>query len=345
MGTESRDFREGRHMHCTKGSRRWVLAGLVASGLLAPSRCRGSRGVSRTSTVMPAVAAAAQTGTITIEPEADTMVMPVPPDDVDLGTLDYFDTYGGRNPSCVPYSGPVYGLLRFDLSAIPAGSVISDARIVTTTRAGSPRTAPATTMRSSSPTTAGRDGRQVGHAAVGRHCRTRQPDLGERRAATCGRRRWRSVRTYMWRDSCNADFQTNQTKTFPTNGFDARKTLAAAKADLIGHGWTSERAGDGKLSIELYNPNCPPMSSPPCNAGPNTAYWARYWSHEATDPSVRPYLEVTVRTRQRSRATTGVDSGPSRSTSTGRRRARSTSAARLGGTASRSSPAPAPAST
>ena len=32
--------------------------------------------------------------------------------------------------ACVPHSAPAYGLLRFDLSAIPAGSVISDARIV-----------------------------------------------------------------------------------------------------------------------------------------------------------------------------------------------------------------------
>ena len=24
------------------------------------------------------------------------------------------------------------------------------------------------------------------------------------------------------------------------------------------------------------------------------AYWARYWSSEAADPSVRPYLEVTL---------------------------------------------------
>ena len=49
---------------------------------------------------------------------------------------DYFDTYGGFNPSCVPYNAPAYGLLRFDLDAIPDGAVISDARIVTTTRAG-----------------------------------------------------------------------------------------------------------------------------------------------------------------------------------------------------------------
>ncbi len=77
---------------------------------------------------------------IKIFPEADTFVSAGSPDtnfNSDGGVpRDYFDTYGGFTTSCVPYNAPAYGLLRFDLDAIPDGAVISDARIVTTTRAG-----------------------------------------------------------------------------------------------------------------------------------------------------------------------------------------------------------------
>ncbi len=78
--------------------------------------------------------------TIKLFPEADTFVSAGTPDtnfnSAGGAPRDYVDTYGGFNPSCVPYNAPAYGLLRFDLDAIPDGAVISDARIVTTTRAG-----------------------------------------------------------------------------------------------------------------------------------------------------------------------------------------------------------------
>ena len=76
---------------------------------------------------------------------------------------------------------------------------------------------------------------------------------------------------------------------FPTNT-NSVKTLDAARADMIA-AIQSEAAGDGKLSIEIYNPNC---SS--CPAGANTGYWARYYSKEAADPSVRPKLVLTYAT-------------------------------------------------
>jgi len=87
--------------------------------------------------VLPADGRAAPGTTVAIVPEADTYVSASQPG-VNLGSADHFDTYGGSSASCVPHSAPAYGLLRFDVSSvsIPAGWVISDARIVMTTRAG-----------------------------------------------------------------------------------------------------------------------------------------------------------------------------------------------------------------
>ena len=82
------------------------------------------------------VAAQAAPGTVTVRvyPEADTFVTEASPGG-NFGGEEYVDVYGGRNPSCVLQSTPTYGLMRFDLSTIPAGAVL-DVRIVTTTRAG-----------------------------------------------------------------------------------------------------------------------------------------------------------------------------------------------------------------
>ena len=53
----------------------------------------------------------------------------------------------------------------------------------------------------------------------------------------------------------------------------------------------TKAAGDGKLSLELWTPNCPV-----CTVGSNLAYWARYYTREAADPAVRPKLVVTYET-------------------------------------------------
>jgi Tol biopolymer transport system component len=235
----------------------------------------------------PAAAGAAPSATITIAPEADTYVSGTLPT-TNFGTDDHFDSYGGFNATCVPHSAPAYGLLRFDLSAIPPGSVISDARIVTTTRAGYAQdgdgnhhavfilddswseTGVTWNTRPSDGTVGGGDPTLTGGGDI----RTSPLALGS---------------DFMFRNACGADPDPagNQAKVFPTNNFDNAKSFAASKADLIGR-LTSERAGDGKLSIELFSANCPV-----CPGGVDTSYWARYWSREAADPAVRPYLELT----------------------------------------------------
>ena len=75
------------------------------------------------------------TGTVSLLPVADTFVAKGAPDS-NFGTLDYADVYGGANTNCVLAQGRSYTLMRFDLSSIPAGVTITDARLEMTTRAG-----------------------------------------------------------------------------------------------------------------------------------------------------------------------------------------------------------------
>ena len=89
---------------------------------------------------------------------------------------------------------------------------------------------------------------------------------------------------------CNADpiSRGNTAHVFPgtTPDPNALKNQDLSERDLLTR-LASERGGDGKLSVEVYNPNCPV-----CPTGTNRAYWARYWSKEAADPTVRPRFVV-----------------------------------------------------
>ena len=263
-----------------------VIAGSLVAALTPVLVTSAQSSAAPSAAPLPAQVGPPPGTTITIAPEADTYVSQAEPE-TNFGADDHFDTYGGFSTACVPHSAPAYGLLRFDLSAIPAGSVISAARIVTTTRAGYAQ-----------------DGDPNHHAVFvadddwtedGVTWSTRPSDgtvaPGNPELAGGGGDIRQSPNAlgsdFMFRATCGLDFAGDQTKVFPTDSENVLKAFAASAADLIGR-VSGERAGDGKLSIELYNPNC--VS---CPAGPNTAYWARYWSREASDPAVRPYLEVT----------------------------------------------------
>jgi len=221
--------------------------------------------------------------TVTLEPVADTYVSGSQPT-TSFGTAGYFDTYGGFSASCVPHSAPAYGLLRFDLSSLPAGE-ITDAKIVLTSRAGYAQDGDPNhhaifladdswtdavtwngrpsdgTVAAGDPTLAGGGGDiRVSNRALGAD--------------------------FVWRGSCNTDFAGDEKKVFPTNS-DTVKTFAAAQTDMIG-AVVRERDGDDLLSVEIYNPNCPS-----CPGGANKAYWARYYSTESENADVRPKLVVT----------------------------------------------------
>ena len=235
-------------------------------------------------------ACATVTTTLSIAPEADTFVSNGAPT-VNYGTQDYADTYGGFSPSCVPLSAPAYTLMRFDLSSIPAGATITHVELDTTTRAGYAQDGDpahwAIFIPSDSWTETGvnwnnrpADGiTTVGDPAYSGGSDIRQSSLSFGAAD-------------VWRNGCNADPDPagNQTKVFPstTDGFP--RTVAEAEAGFIDQ-VTTERSGDGKLSLELWTPNCPS-----CPAGTNKSYWARYYTREAADPSIRPKLVVSFAT-------------------------------------------------
>ena len=91
-------------------------------------------------TLMVLAAAAAWTATataatsVTIAPEADTYVTGADPTSTHGGD-PFMDVYGGAfNYGCG--TGPSLGLLRFDLSSLPAGATIVDASLDLTSRAG-----------------------------------------------------------------------------------------------------------------------------------------------------------------------------------------------------------------
>ena len=71
---------------------------------------------------------------MTLEPVADTYVRQSDPETAH-GTETTFDVFAGASSSC-GVSGPAYGLLRFDLSALPAGVSITDARLDLTVDGG-----------------------------------------------------------------------------------------------------------------------------------------------------------------------------------------------------------------
>ena len=72
--------------------------------------------------------------TVTLEPVADTYVRSSDPETAH-GTETTFDVFPGASSSC-GVSGPAYGLLRFDLSSLPDGVSITDARLDLTVDGG-----------------------------------------------------------------------------------------------------------------------------------------------------------------------------------------------------------------
>jgi CSLREA domain-containing protein len=233
-------------------------------------------------------ACATVTNTLSIAPEADTFVSNSAPT-VNYGTQDYADTYGGFSPSCVPLSAPAYTLMRFDLSSIPAGAMVTNVELDTTTRAGYAQDGDPAHWAifipndSWSETGVNWNNRPVdGITTVGNPAFSGGPDIRQSSLSFGA--------ADVFRAGCGADPDPagNQTKVFPSTDDGFPRTVAEAEAGFIDR-VTTEQSGDGKLSLELWTPNCPV-----CPAGTDKSYWARYYTRDAVDPAVRPKLVITL---------------------------------------------------
>ena len=233
------------------------------------------------------------TASVSIPPEADTFVSNDAPT-TNFGTQDFADTYGGFNSNCVPLSSPAYTLMRFDLSAIPAGAHITHVELDTTTRAGWAQDGdpahwaifiPDDTWSETGVTWDTRPPDGLTSDTLGDPAYADGPDIRQSSLALGG--------ADVWRNGCGADPDPagNQTKTFPStdDGFD--RTVAQAETGFVDTVKANNVPGDDKLSLELWTPNCPM-----CPSGADKAYWARYYTREATDPAVRPKLVITYDT-------------------------------------------------
>ena len=193
--------------------------------------------------------------TVRIYPEADTFVTEASPGG-NFGGEEYVDVYGGRNPSCVLQSTPTYGLMRFDLSTIPAGAVLTRA----SSRRPGPamrRTATPTTTSSSSTTTAWTESGVTwatrpsdGTVAPGNP--TMQVGGGDIRFSD------RALGSaFVFRaHSCGADFAGNQSIVFPTSDGNELKPYEESREDLIGRGWRASGPATRSCPSSCTTANC-----------------------------------------------------------------------------------------
>ena len=235
-------------------------------------------------------------GTVTIAPEADTFVVGEEGlTTTNYGGFDFLDTYGGFTRNCEPWAAPAYGLLRFPLGAIPAGRQLMDARVRLVERAsyaqdGDPNhhivfIANDTWLESGVGGVTWATKPSDGTVAPGDPTLARVP--GRRHPSLDVRARLELHPPRRARLQRRPDPARQHGARLPhTPDPNALKNPDQSERDLLTR-LAGERGGDGKLSVEVYNPNCPV-----CPAGTNRAYWVRYWSKEAADPAVRPRRTV-----------------------------------------------------
>jgi Tol biopolymer transport system component len=222
---------------------------------------------------------------VTLEPVADTYVR-ASDAEASHGTETTFDVHAGASIYCDRGPGPAYGLLRFDLSSLPAGVQVTDARLELTVAGGFAYDGDpahyAIRLDSNdwgeSVTWNTRPGDGILPGPVG-------PPFGE--PTINGVPLSTSLDVLGIGNAFNANCDANSggpaVRTFAAPGDRAQSFANAVAAD----------AGDGSLSLQIWSQACGTPTTVNCQNGQlQQAYYVRYHSREA-EPSLRPKLVVT----------------------------------------------------
>ena len=212
-----------------------------------------------------AAAPAALGANITLTPEADTFVRASDPD-APHGVETSFDVHGGASSyNCG--TGPAVGLLRFDLSSIPAGATITSAKLELTSFTGFAF-----------------DGDPEHHASF-------VPDDSWAESAVTWNTRpadglvpqappaeWLLFGSPLSASPANL----GAASAFDSTGcFGTTSTNRTFTSANLGTRVGAERAGDGKLSIEVFTIACGTPFAVPCQNGQlEQSYFLRYYSKE-----------------------------------------------------------------
>src|ERR671923_2375616 len=223
----------------------------------------------------------------TLEPVADTFVRASDPAAAH-GTETTFDVYAGASVYCGRGPGPAYGLLRFDLSSLPAGVRVTDAHLDLTVDGGfafdgdpahyairlnnnSWAESVTWNSRPADGIVPGPVGPPFGEPTINGTALSQSQDvlgIGNAFNANCNANTGPAVRT----------FSAPQ---------DRPQNFTSAVGDAV---------GTGSLSMEIWSQACGtvPATTVPCQNGQTEqAYYLRYFSREAADPALRPKLVVT----------------------------------------------------
>jgi len=199
-------------------------------------------------------------GTLVLTPEADTYVDASNPLATTNGLLDFFDSYGNN----IGQPGPQYGLLRFDLAALPAGATVTDAKLKLSSFSGFSY-----------------DG-DVAQFAIFLANDTWPESVDYANRPDDGQGSFPDIRETplnlgydpIFYGGTYGVFEHTHRLPGPSNDRPYTPTMTQTVAQ--------EAAGDRKISMEIFNPP----------GGPD-GYWVRFSSKEAGDPNVRPQLIVT----------------------------------------------------
>ena len=225
--------------------------------------------------------------TTTLEPVADTFVRAGDPDAAH-GTDPTFDVYAGANLYCDRGPGPAYGLLRFDLSSLPAGVNVTGARLDLTVDGGFAQDGDpahyAIRLNSNSWAESVTWNTRPADGIV--------PDTeGPPFEPTIN-----GVPLFSSQDVLGTGNAFNNNCDANSGGPPVRSFLAPSDHPQNFTTAVGNAIGNSSLSMEIWSQACGtvPATTVPCqNGGTEQAYYLRYFSREAADPAVRPKLVIT----------------------------------------------------